>query len=319
MALALAENTRTAVKAAIKRATADGQRGMLRLDRRATDELVRIYRQAAAELEASIRSYAGTDGSLRLEVMQDLLGQVYQRLDQLAVTRNQLLNAESVKAAGIGTSAFASVSGDLTRVADDALRFVRTFVAEDGLQLSDRIWRLDRSARERVAETIQTSIIQGHSASQAATEFLARGEPVPADIAAKLGISNADRVAGLAGRALLRDEGNARSNAMRVFRTELNRAHGEAFRRAAFEVDGVVGTRFLLSPAHPEPDICDMHARVNRYGLGPGVYPPGKSPWPAHPNTISFEEAVFKDEVTDDDRDGKEDRITCMDSNPDVY
>jgi len=65
--------------------------------------------------------------------------------------------------------------------------------------------------------------------------------------------------------------------------------------------------RFLLSPAHPEPDICDLHAAANLHGLGPGVYPNReKCPWPAHPNTLSYVEVVFKDEITDADRAGKE-------------
>jgi hypothetical protein len=316
MALALAENRRTAVKATIKRASAQGQRELTSLDRRTLDEVDRLYRRAAASLETAIRGYAGTDGSLRLEVMQDLLAQVNERLAQLSGTRNNLLNSGLNEAARIGAAPFAAASVSLTRVADEALRFVRTFVAEDGLQLSDRLWRLDRAAREQVGEAIQSAIIQGHSASQATTEFLSRGEPVPADIAAKLKLSHADAVAREAGRALLQEETSARASALRVFRTEINRAHGETYQASAFETEGVIGTRFLLSPSHPRTDICDLHASVNRYGLGPGVYPQGKSPWPAHPNTLSFEVAVFADEVTAEDRAGRQDRITWIKEQP---
>jgi len=59
-----------------------------------------------------------------------------------------------------------------------------------------------------------------------------------------------------------------------------------------------------------------MHASVNRYGLGRGVYPKGKTPWPAHPNTLSFTEVVFEDEVTDEDTAGKEDRIAWLKKQP---
>ncbi len=37
-----------------------------------------------------------------------------------------------------------------------------------------------------------------------------------------------------------------------------------------------------------------------------------KCPWPAHPNTISFVEVVFKDEVTDADRAGKETPLQAL-------
>ena len=55
-----------------------------------------------------------------------------------------------------------------------------------------------------------------------------------------------------------------------------------------------------------------MHARANLYGLGKGVYPKGKSPWPAHPNTLSYEQVVFIDEITEEDRANQTDRISWL-------
>jgi len=171
---------------------------------------------------------------------------------------------------------------------------------------------LDRGAREGVGQAIERAVIQGHSASRAADDFILRGERIPPDVAAKMGEAQAGKIATSAASALLTGEGNPRANALRLFRTEMNRAHGEAYRAAAFETPGVIGTRYLLSPNHPRPDICNMHSSVNRYGLGPGVYPKGKSPWPAHPNTLSYEEVVFDDEIGQADRVGKEDRISWL-------
>ena len=58
---------------------------------------------------------------------------------------------------------------------------------------------------------------------------------------------------------------------------------------------------------------CDLLAEQNLYGLGKGVYPSAKAcPWPAHPNTLSFVEMVFEDEITDADRAGKETVTAAM-------
>lgn len=39
-----------------------------------------------------------------------------------------------------------------------------------------------------------------------------------------------------------------------------------------------------LSGTHPAPDICDLHAKQDKYGLGPGLYPKGQAPRPPfHP------------------------------------
>lgn len=110
----------------------------------------------------------------------------------------------------------------------------------------------------------------------------------------------------------MEDQGAPYHQIKRVMRTEINRAYGMAFQNSAFEDEFVVGTKFKLSPNHPRRDICDMHATANLYGLGRGVYPRGKSPWPAHPNTLSYEQVVFVDEVTEEDKAGQQHELTGL-------
>jgi hypothetical protein len=81
----------------------------------------------------------------------------------------------------------------------------------------------------------------------------------------------------------------------------------------AAKTPGFAGFKFLLSPRHPAPDICDLLASQNLYGLGPGVYPDAKTcPWPAHPNTLSFVNMVFASDVTAADKAGKETPLQAM-------
>jgi hypothetical protein len=142
------------------------------------------------------------------------------------------------------------------------------------------------------------------------------GRTVPKDVVDKVGAAEALRVSREIKNGLMTGEGSPYANALRVFRTEINRAHGEAYQATAFAHPDVIGTRFLLSPNHPMHDVCDMHAHANLYGLGPGVYPQGKNPWPAHPNTLSYTEVVFHDEITDADRAGQQDRISWLKDQP---
>ena len=312
----LAENPRTQTKAAIKRASKSARNQMRQLDKEQISQLERAYRQAVEDIGSYLKGRAGDDNTLRLEVMRDLLDQANARLAALAGERDDLLNTGLFNAADLGVQPFSEAGISLMKVADDAVRKVTQFVADDGLQLSTRIWNLNHQADEVITQAIQRSIIQGHSASQAAQEFLARGASIPADLAKNINASQWDQIYAQIKNGLLTGEGSAYANAKRVMRTEINRAHGEAYMGGAFEHPDVIGTRFLLSPNHPKPDICDMHARVNRYGLGPGVYPKDKNPWPAHPNTLSFVEVVFADEVSDEDRAGKEDRIEWLKKQP---
>lgn len=309
-------------KAKIKRATTDAQRQMYSLDKSSQADLVKLYRNAADEIQRKIASFAGADGNLSLYQLQDLLTQINARLDQLSRSRDIMLVDDLRAAAELGTMPFGlqhSPSGeavgggvisavDLAKINDDAVSFVRTFISDaDGLQLSDRIWRIDRQAREKVGNAIENAVIQGQGAVEAARAFISNGKPVPIDVQSKIDMANADSVAKAASGALFTGDGNPMFNAMRVFRTEINRAHGIAYAKGFMQQPDAAGLKFTLSPAHPKHDICDLLSTQNLYGLGPGVYPTvEKTGWPAHPNTLSFLVGVYKDEVTSEDKAGKE-------------
>lgn len=304
----------TPTAAAIRRATLAAHRDVEALDAAGLKQMMQVYETAAADIGSRIRAHAGADDNLNLPELRSALSQIEGRLRQLADQRNELINVALDRAAGLGVAPFEAElqSAASMRIAEQALRFVRTFIAEDGLQLSDRIWRIDRGARDAVVNAVEQAVIQGHGAAQAAREFLARGAAVPADVANKINAANAAALSKTA-QAVMTGTGSPLDNAMRLMRTEINRAHGEAYMMAGGDHPDFAGWRYLLSPAHPAPDICDLLAAQNLHGLGPGVYPNReKCPWPAHPNTLSFLEIVFKDEITDADRAGKETPVEAL-------
>ncbi len=314
----LAHNNRTSVKATIKRASARARTLMNRFDRESLKNLDVMYRSAINDIKLSINRYADSNGSVRLESLQQLLNQTQARLNKLSIARNELLETGQSQAAQIAGQAFAGTMPDgfITRAAIGAVENARAFIDIDGLQLSDRLWRLDNHASQIIKESIQSSVIQGHSASQAVNELLLRGEKISPQLLKKMGVANADSISNSL-NTLFTGTGNPRANALRLMRTELNRAHGEAYMATGQEHPDFGGWKYLLSPRHPEPDICDMHSKVNRYGLGAGVYPTrARTPWPAHPNTLSYVEIVFKDEISDEDKASKEDRITWLNRQP---
>lgn len=308
-------------RAQIKRATLIGQRAIEKLDAETQQALIDLYKTQAAEIAARIRNHAGPDDNLALQELRSLLDQVQGILRQLADSRDALLGEALAKAADYGARPVLGAVLDTgvvvgtaasAVVAQDALRFVQTFIAEDGLQLADRIWRIDRGAKDKIVNALESAIIQGHGAGQAAREFLAKGAAVPADVANKLTAANA---AGLSQTAqeIMTGTGSPLDNAMRLMRTEINRAHGEAYMMAGDDHPDFGGWRFLLAPQHPKPDICDLLSTQNLHGLGAGVYPSReKTPWPAHPNTLSFVEIVFKDEISAQDKAGKETPLQAL-------
>lgn len=305
----LAVNPRTSDKAGIKRASAEARSKVVALADRAATELRGHYTAAARSLADEILAAGDSAGNVRIEALNAILSGVRREIRRAGDARDATLAAAIDDAADLGVAPLAvAITANPAALAQEAVRFVYEFTAADGLKLSDRLWRIDSGATRAMEDAIQMAVIRGDGAARATEDFLSRGVPVPADVRETLGEAAAARLSRVPGAELLREHGGAYANTLRVFRTEINRAHGEAYQASALRHPETIGTRFLLSPAHPRADICDMHASVNLYGLGPGVYPPGANPWPAHPNTLSFVEIVFKDEVTQDDRAQRESR-----------
>lgn len=59
--------------------------------------------------------------------------------------------------------------------------------------------------------------------------------------------------------------------------------------------DDCVAYQWKLSGRHPRYDICDLYARANLYGMGPGIFPKDKVPrLPAHPHCMCFLKPVIR-------------------------
>lgn len=304
------------VRDAIAKASAEAREKMSLLDQETVDRLLALYSDAARELEAALAPYLDATGNLRLEVMREYLTQTRGILAALIDRQRELLADALVSAAHLSAGVFAQTAAIRSLLAEAAVRFVERFIAADGLKLSDRLWRIDRGATQALADALRRAVVMGRDASAAAADFLARGEAVPPDVRAMMGLDGKEALGRVVRQALTVDPNNAYAQALRVFRTEMNRAHGQAYQAGAAANPDVIGMKYNLSPNHPRVDICDVYARANLYGLGPGVYPVGQAPWPAHPNTMSYLTAVFRDEVSDADRGGRQDAVGYLRSLP---
>lgn len=300
-------------KAIIKRAQALALKEYFALDLSALAELQSYYESSLEEVISILLFYADSIGTIRLQQLSALRTDIERALNNLASLQTELLNRSLLASANIGVKPFLSHSAAASAldIAQRTTRFVKQFTGEDGLQLSDRLWIINDNNKNKVLRAINSAVIQGHSASEAAASLVANNELPTKEIKNKVNNASAEKIGNVL-KAQGKDEDAAYWQARRLFRTEINRAHGMAYQNSLEEDEDIIGTRFMLSPNHPRVDICDMHASVNRFGLGRGVYPKGKNPWPAHPNTLSYVEAVFTDEVTDEDRATKQDRIEWL-------
>lgn len=71
----------------------------------------------------------------------------------------------------------------------------------------------------------------------------------------------------------------------RIAQTELHRAWMDSQANEIMADDSIEVVKFVMSGTHPKTDICDLYAKMDKYGLGPGLYPKSKAPKPPlHPH-----------------------------------
>ncbi len=301
---------RTQKQAAIKRASLESQKAANQLDGESREQLRNLWLAILNDLKTVLETHGSVDGQLRIETLAQIKQQAELIFNAAINSQTAMIDAAMLSSATLGAQPFSGAIGfSEYQIPQKTVAVVRAFMADDGLQLSDRIWGNAEEAKAIFNKRVTAAVIQGQSASEAAINLVRENLPISKDIELKQQSASAKNVFKDIKTQLF---DGPYYNMRRVFRTEINRAHGTAFEAAVSSHPDTVGTQFLLSPNHPKVDICDMHARVNRFGLGKGVYPIDKNPWHAHPDTLSYTQVVFSDEITKQDKENKTDRITFL-------
>lgn len=182
----------------------------------------------------------------------------------------------------------------------------RSWVDPNGYRLSDRLWNAGDADRRQIDRIIKDGISRGLHPLQmtAALEAHLTPEGAFGDAFRPEGMARVTSASGLTrtpyvnrGLPNQRSVGKGNYAARRLARTEVSRAYNETARLAAMDNPFVESIRYALSPSHPEPDICDIHAKADPIGEGPGIYPKNTTnpSIPAHPQCLCHWEPYSED------------------------
>ncbi len=180
--------------------------------------------------------------------------------------------------AGINKITATNVSKIYFRVNEKAVEatWSRT---QDGLYLSDRIWSKSKKYRQNMTDIIQAAVAEGQDCTKTAKaleQYVLKEKKTLASEYPNM----MDRIGNRVPR-------NVSYEALRLARSEMTAAYGEATLSAAKVSPSCSGVKYILSASHPKPDICDDITGTDRYGLGIGVYPIDEAPlYPFHPNCL---------------------------------
>lgn len=171
-------------------------------------------------------------------------------------------------------------------------------VWSDGLKLSPRIWNLEHESLDGMRQVIYQGLAAGQSAWAMARElekYLGAGGGCPRWARSRLydltkgDIASGDRTGLYSGEEC--DAQGVAYKALRLARNEIQIAHHLATDAILAQIPWIEDERVMLSPAHPEPDICDQLADGGEHG--DGVYPKGTVLLPAHVQCLCYKVAVL--------------------------
>ncbi|CUU46973.1 hypothetical protein [Clostridium beijerinckii] len=156
---------------------------------------------------------------------------------------------------------------------------------QNGLYLSDRIWSKAQKYRKNMADVIQAAVAEGQDCTKTARaleQYVLKGKKTLASEYPNMMARIGNRV-----------PSDVSYEALRLARTEMTSAFGEATLSAAKVSPSCRGVKYILSASHPKPDICDDITGTDKHGLGIGVYPVDEAPiYPFHPNCLCITTTV---------------------------
>jgi hypothetical protein len=185
---------------------------------------------------------------------------------------NESAAASTAAASGAVTSAVgesAAIGVALGGINERSAQYVATRFADDGLQLSDRVWQLAGDTRDELNRVIRSSIIRGDSLSK----MTANVRKVYANETWKI---------------------------ERLVKTEGNTAYRVGNSYYAQESNVVKALKINDHAGHPRHHThkCYEYAHQNPYGWGEGVFKPTETKiFAPHPNCTSWLSYVLADDL----------------------
>jgi len=180
------------------------------------------------------------------------------------------------------------------------LNIARTRSGPDGLNLSHRIWRLDKVSRRNIENTLVGAVANSQSAwdtSKQLQQYLGAGADCPRWTSTRLnqlakGEIAAGRQTGLYSGSDCAGQGVA-YNALRLARNEMQTVLNMSTDATFAKMPWIEREQILLSSEHPKQDICDDVATGG--DDGDGIYPKGEISLPLHVQCLCYKVAMLMD------------------------
>ncbi len=248
-------------------------------------DVYKVYSRTATGIHSDVSKL--TPGTLRHSHLTALQTKLDQRAAQLNKSILSAVYRGIWVACSAGSQGTVAVTTQMTEGVFPAAKVEKLFAGinerailamlartrQDGLKLSDRVWRTSESVRTSIGIIVEDAVARGQDSRTTAKQVQQYLKP---------GVFKSHK---LETRRRLGVSTDVSYQAMRLARTEMNNAFHEGTIAVNQHSPGYRGVYWRLSGAHVEPDICtDMAADMS--SGEPGFYPKGEEPVRPHPNCM---------------------------------
>lgn len=236
-------------------------------------DIRRIARLAAAEADRIVRTSSDLRGAqvrLAADQVEMWAGVRSATVDGMHSAAAEATKYQALYDTSLAREAGVTLESWTQRMMATADQGVQSLISrrENGMSLSQRVWRNSRVATRGINDAINVGLALGKSPAEIAQDvrkYISPNYP-----------------------------GGASSAAMRLGRTEvLNAYHQTALRRYA-QTPWVEKVKWNLSGSHPRPDQCNEYATSGNLA-GAGIWTPEAVPDKPHPNCLCYVEPVPMD------------------------
>ncbi|NMB80417.1 MAG: hypothetical protein GYA14_01205, partial [Ignavibacteria bacterium] len=258
----------------------------VKLTEKQEKELAKIYMEAAARIKEQAQSIIDKK-SLSYAEARIRINSLLREASRLTNNFEGILNKALIESADLGQEVNRiamsqyeksllknGIKIDLQRILykvnEEAVNYTFNKIWEDGLKLSDRVWKLDRITKQEIERIIMQNIVSGGSASDKITISALQNLLNPAYTPAKLTSLHGKRVS---------------YEASRLLRTEMSVAFNEADRLSSEKNPGSTGLKWLVAIG-----ACESCQALDGQPVSEVGYPP------LHPNCFDKETEVLTSE-----------------------
>lgn len=219
---------------------------------------------------------------------------------QLALVLRELRVAQSALWGDLGVSLRSGVGAAALKAGSSAEGVLAAVFAKNGIPVPAALRAGWIAQAKQGIDAILSKSKNGIPLSRAVykAQALATGQ---VDRKVKLGLllgNNAKAIAKSVKDLILPNvAGGVSYAAHRLARTEINHAYQTTQEARYADEPWSMGMRWNLSKSHPAPDVCNINATQDKYGLGAGVWTFGNKP-DSHPNCLCYQTPV---QVREDD------------------